>query len=162
MTRIVANGIRLDRIVGTPEHTTIDLLPEGDRDSYIFRAVHIGGLALNLIHGRSFINRERGSREMHVAIDHDTAMIFALNMWARRTDPFQFTEGDAAQFERLSGIEAIGIPGMVLGLSRSDYEPKLGASRFGIGRVLREPVPFSAIDPYSREYLELVLEVNLT
>jgi hypothetical protein len=162
MSDVSTSGIRLDRIAGAQAYTTIDLIPEGEYDEYLFRGASIGELALNVACGRLYINREHGGLDMHVAQSHDVALNFAYDMSAKRSDMFQFTEGDAIEFERLSGVEAIGIPGIVLGLPRSIYGAKLEMSKSNIPEILRERVPFSVVDSYSRAYLEFIFGINLT
>lgn len=162
-------GIRLDRLPGARPYTFIDLVPPNEQGAYVFRATHLGGLALNLVHGRPIINRGRDrpgwnerTLEVHVAASHRSAVRFAMPMSALTTDPMQFRKDDAHEFERLAGMPADGIPGIVLGLPRAIYEARMQESRLGVGFTLNEEVPIANIDPFSRGYLEYVLETCLS
>lgn len=148
------------------EGQVIDAVPPTERSNYKFwRGAHVGRIALNYSKGIKQLGPGHFD-VMHFADFHTYARNVANDLVTSETiRRLQFTGEHAADLAQLSGIAGIGLhgPSIVYALdSKYNHGIGLTPSAYGEGHGYTTPgsLTLNSLDPYSREILSSILEVE--
>lgn len=163
---VVINGVRLDKLLAMEPDSVVDAVPISEHDNYTYwRGLHLGKVALNLLRGRFFINAGESDTTIHFIDSRDIAQGYARSE-ARLKNRFSaLTQWNPADEQRFKEITALSVPdhfaGAVVAYRHHGYLPR-ATQGVGHGYAINATVSFNDIDPYSREALEDLFEMDLT
>jgi hypothetical protein len=146
-----------------PQGTVLEAVPEAERcnPQYVWRGIHLGALALNVMRGKHVLNVGRRNNLLHAVSNYSNASAYAQTMVAGGA---QFTGWHARKYERYTRSDLPEhFPTMVAGIDKAAMEGAVERPVWGEATeyILEKVVSLDHLDPHSLAMLTELWETDL-